>query len=268
MVIPLRSGRQNPPLGLGESGRRNDRHPPVLRRDPRAVTTAAPLRHQAGGAGSRTSSYPRDDDTTARFAAECQSFLRPSRARRIRNLPAGTDNRLVAGSSPPSPTTHSHANRDFSWFDEYPRFTLQRDRHQRFRVAPLWLRRDGTGRPRDHPGLGGMRSLRRRRPPDGLTGGTEHCKPRSSCSGGSAVTLRRPGLFFGTLRQFGVSLAKLNQLGLSGRIVYRSRQLEAVYGQLVISMDTVHWADRVSTQRAPDMRRRSRDSWFKSRGFR
>ncbi len=82
------------------------------------------------------------------------------------------------------------------------------------------------------------------------------------------MTLRRPGLFFGTLRQFGVSLAKLNQLGLSGRIVYRSRQLEAVYGQLVISMDTVHWADRVSTQRAPDMRRRSRDSWFKSRGFR
>src|SRR6266699_5290490 len=26
---------------------------------PRAVTTAAPLRHQAGGAGSRTVSYPR-----------------------------------------------------------------------------------------------------------------------------------------------------------------------------------------------------------------
>jgi hypothetical protein len=40
--------------------------------------------------------------------------------RRIRNLPAGADNRLVAGSSPPSPTTHSHANRDFPWFDEYP----------------------------------------------------------------------------------------------------------------------------------------------------
>jgi hypothetical protein len=35
-------------------------------------------------------------------------------------LPAGADNRLVAGSSPPGPTTHSHANRDFPWFDEYP----------------------------------------------------------------------------------------------------------------------------------------------------
>src|SRR6266498_1823889 len=59
MVIPLRSGRQNHPLGLGESGRRHGRDPPVLRRDPRAVTTAAPLRHRAGGAGSRTSSYLR-----------------------------------------------------------------------------------------------------------------------------------------------------------------------------------------------------------------
>src|SRR6266567_9279266 len=49
MVIPLRSGRQNHPLGLGESGRRHGRDPPVLRRDPRAVTTAAPLRHRAGG---------------------------------------------------------------------------------------------------------------------------------------------------------------------------------------------------------------------------
>ena len=36
MVIPLRSGRQNPLLGLGEC-RRHGRHPPVLRRDPRAV---------------------------------------------------------------------------------------------------------------------------------------------------------------------------------------------------------------------------------------
>ncbi len=42
--------------------------------------------------------------------------------RRIQNLPAGADNRLVAGLSPPGPTTHSHANRDFPWFDEYPRF--------------------------------------------------------------------------------------------------------------------------------------------------
>jgi hypothetical protein len=50
----------------------------VLRRDPRAVTTAAPLRHQAGGAGSRRSCLAQDDDTTAQFTAECQSFLRPS----------------------------------------------------------------------------------------------------------------------------------------------------------------------------------------------
>ena len=51
-------GGQNHPLGLGEC-RRHGRHPPVLRRDPRAVTTAAPLRHRADGAGSRTSNYPR-----------------------------------------------------------------------------------------------------------------------------------------------------------------------------------------------------------------
>ena len=38
-------------LGLGEC-RRHSQDPPVLRRDPRAGTTAAPLRHRAGGAGS------------------------------------------------------------------------------------------------------------------------------------------------------------------------------------------------------------------------
>jgi hypothetical protein len=57
------------------------------------------------------SQLPQDDDTTARFAAECQSFRDHLRcrvcARRIRNSPAGADNRLVAGSSPPSPTTQS-----------------------------------------------------------------------------------------------------------------------------------------------------------------
>src|SRR5262249_62053091 len=35
--------------------------------------------------------------------------------------PSAVHNCLVGGSSPPSPTTQSHANRDFSWFDEYPR---------------------------------------------------------------------------------------------------------------------------------------------------
>src|SRR5262249_16654727 len=32
------------------------------------------------------------------------------------------DNGVVAGLSPAGPTTHSHANRDFPRFDEYPRF--------------------------------------------------------------------------------------------------------------------------------------------------
>src|SRR5207247_1945290 len=48
---------------------------------------------------------------------------------RIRNLPAGADNRLVAGSSPPSPTTQSDANRRSPVSDEqsqicgrFPRF--------------------------------------------------------------------------------------------------------------------------------------------------
>src|SRR6266536_3354476 len=49
MVIPLRSGRQNHPLGLGEPRRRQGRKPPALRRHARAVTTAAPLRRRAGG---------------------------------------------------------------------------------------------------------------------------------------------------------------------------------------------------------------------------
>ena len=55
------------------------------------------------------------------------------------------------------------------------------------------------------------------------------------------MSLRRPRLFFGALRQSGVSLAKLNQLILSSRVVYRSRQLEAVYGQLMITTGAIHW---------------------------
>jgi hypothetical protein len=46
-----------------------------------------------------------------------------ARARRIRNLPAGADNRLVAGSSPPSPTTQSCANPEFPVSAEHPRFS-------------------------------------------------------------------------------------------------------------------------------------------------
>jgi hypothetical protein len=49
-------------------------------------------------------------------------------AGRIRKLPVAgglqhaAHNDLVAGSSPASPTTQSNTNRDFPWFDEYPRF--------------------------------------------------------------------------------------------------------------------------------------------------
>src|SRR6266567_9587850 len=126
MVIPLRSGRQNHPLGLGEC-RRQGRAPPVLRRDPRAATTAAPLRHRAGGAGSRTSKYPRTTTLPLGSQQNASPFCDHLRcrvcARRIRNLPAGTDNRLVAGSSPPSPTTQSCANPEFPVSAEYPRFS-------------------------------------------------------------------------------------------------------------------------------------------------
>ena len=70
---------------------------------------------------------PQYDDTTARFAAECQSFLRPSSmpclcAPDSELCPVGLITGLVAGSSPPGPSTHSYANQDFPWFDEYPRF--------------------------------------------------------------------------------------------------------------------------------------------------
>jgi hypothetical protein len=44
-------------------------------------------------------------------------------ARRIRNLPAGADNGLVAGSSPPSSTTQSCANPEFPVSAEHPRFS-------------------------------------------------------------------------------------------------------------------------------------------------
>lgn len=81
MVIPLRSGRQNHPLGLGESGRRHGRHPPVLRRDPRAVTTAAPLRHRPGGAGSRTGSHPRTTTLPLGSQQKASPFCDPLRCR-------------------------------------------------------------------------------------------------------------------------------------------------------------------------------------------
>ncbi len=80
MVIPLRSGRLNHPLGLAEC-RRHSRHPPVLRRDPRAVTTAAPLRHRAGGAGSRTSSHPRTTTLPLGSQQNASPFCDPLRCR-------------------------------------------------------------------------------------------------------------------------------------------------------------------------------------------
>src|SRR5262249_42716191 len=46
------------------------------------------------------------------------------RMRKCRSTQAqhAVHNGLVGGSSPPSPTTQSRANRDFPWFVEYPRF--------------------------------------------------------------------------------------------------------------------------------------------------
>ena len=63
-----------------------------------------------------------DDDTTARFAAECPSFLRPSSMPGLCE-PDSADNRLVAGSSLPGPTTQSCANPEFPVSAEYPRFS-------------------------------------------------------------------------------------------------------------------------------------------------
>jgi hypothetical protein len=94
---------------------------------PHAATTAAPLRRRAGGAGSRTSSHPR----TATLPLGSQQNASPFcdhlrcrvRAHRIRNFAAGADNRMVAGSSPPSPTTQSCANPEFPVSAEHPRFS-------------------------------------------------------------------------------------------------------------------------------------------------
>jgi hypothetical protein len=90
-----------------------------------AITTARSGRNSMGSSGvcgasrrhhripasapSRRGRIPReaftqDDNITARFAAEY------------------VHNGLVGGSSPPGPTTQSNTNRDFPWFDEYPRF--------------------------------------------------------------------------------------------------------------------------------------------------
>jgi hypothetical protein len=68
----------------------------------------------------RTSSYPRTTTLPLGSQQNASPLCDHLRCRVFRNLPAGADNRLVAGSSPPGPTTHSHANRDFPWFDEYP----------------------------------------------------------------------------------------------------------------------------------------------------
>src|SRR6266536_2582755 len=60
-----------------------------------------------------------------RIMPEARYFSMPSTkvGRRIRNLPAGADNRLVAGSSPLSPTTQSCANPEFPVSAEHPRFS-------------------------------------------------------------------------------------------------------------------------------------------------
>ena len=122
MVIPLRSGRQNHPLGLGESGRRQGRGFSGVAARPRAVTTVAPLRHQAGGAGSRRSRQPRtmtlplNSQPKARPFCDhrrCRVWRPGSRACRLLGLQHAADNGLVAGSSPPGPTTQSCANPEF-----------------------------------------------------------------------------------------------------------------------------------------------------------
>src|SRR6266542_811340 len=78
MVIPLRSGRQNHPLGLGESGRRHGWDPPVLRRNPSRRHHRGPASASSRRGRIPDKQPPQDDDTTARFAPQCQSFLRPS----------------------------------------------------------------------------------------------------------------------------------------------------------------------------------------------
>jgi hypothetical protein len=103
----------------------------ILRVCGTAATTAAPLRRQRRRGRIPEKPSPRTTKITAPFAAECQSFLRlflmpfcVHRIRKCRPTQAqhAVHNGLVGGASPPSPTTHSHANRDFPRFDEYPRF--------------------------------------------------------------------------------------------------------------------------------------------------
>ena len=78
MVIPLRSGRQNHPLGLGESGRRHGWDPPVLRRNPSRRHHRGPASASSRRGRIPDKQPPQDGDTNARFAPQCQSFLRPS----------------------------------------------------------------------------------------------------------------------------------------------------------------------------------------------
>src|SRR6266496_1755405 len=106
MVIPLRSGRQNHPLGLGELSQTWSGSSGVAARPSR--------RHHRSpaSASSRRGRIPdkqssQDDDTTARFAAECQSFLRPSSMRGlitvwlpVRVLPAPPRSPALTPSSP------------------------------------------------------------------------------------------------------------------------------------------------------------------------
>ncbi len=121
MVIPLRSGRQNHPLGLGESSRRHGRDPPVLRRDPLAPSPPQPrFGIKPAGQDPRRSRDPRTTTLPLGSQPNASPFCDHLRCRvcvrQIRNLPAvglqhAADNGLVAGSSPPGPTTHSDANR-------------------------------------------------------------------------------------------------------------------------------------------------------------
>src|SRR5262249_2464612 len=74
-VSPPNGGRQNDPLGFGEFCRRHVRDPPGSAARA-AATTAAPLRRQRRRGRIPEKRSPQDDNITAPFAAECQSFLR------------------------------------------------------------------------------------------------------------------------------------------------------------------------------------------------
>jgi hypothetical protein len=113
MVVPLRSGRQNPTLGLGEC-RRHGRESSGVAARPLAPSPPQPRFgiEPAGQDPGRQS--PQDDDSTARFAAECQSFLRASWMPGL--ITVWLPVRVLS-----APTMQFCANPEFPVSAEYPR---------------------------------------------------------------------------------------------------------------------------------------------------